>query len=162
MSLSACNAVVNPSFESGVLFPWRASAANVATVSNADSAYSGEYYLNLQTAIDNGGNTISQNLENLKRGTKYDFSAEVQIPGEGASYCLVYVYMGRNETIGQVATEYVSDFEKWVSVTGSYTPKRSEDRLSIIAACDFEDNSVTGRVYIDDVIFAPSGSCGSN
>lgn len=45
MSLSASNAVVNPSFESGVLFPWRASAVGVATVSNGVSAYSGEYYL---------------------------------------------------------------------------------------------------------------------
>lgn len=116
----------------------------------------------LQTAIDNGGNTITQHLEHLKRGTKYDFSVEVQVPDEGASFCSIYVYMGRNATIGQVASEWVSDFGKWVSVTGSYTPKRSEDRLSILAACDFEDNSVSGRVYIDDVIFAPSGSRGSN
>lgn len=116
----------------------------------------------MQTAIDNGGNTISQTLENLKRGTKYDFSAEVQVPEVDAEYCSIYVYMGRNATIGQVATKDVMDFEKWVSVTGSYTPKRSEDRLSIFASCEFEDNSVTGHVYIDDVLFAPSGSCGSN
>ncbi|KAJ5218095.1 uncharacterized protein N7498_000194 [Penicillium cinerascens] len=162
MALSACNAVVNPSFESGVLFPWRASAVNVATVSNAASAYSGEYYLELQTAIDNGGNTISQSLENLKRGTKYDFSAEIQVPYAGAEYCFISVYMGRNATKGHIATKEVTDFGKWVSVTGSYTPRRSEDRLNILAACDFPDNSVTGRVYIDDVLFAPSGSCGSN
>lgn len=46
MTLSAwCNAVVNPSFESGVLFLWRASAVDVATVSSTTTAYSGEYYL---------------------------------------------------------------------------------------------------------------------
>ena len=45
MALSACNAVTNPGFESGVLFPWHASAPNVAKVSNGTSAYSGDYYL---------------------------------------------------------------------------------------------------------------------
>jgi len=45
MALSACNAVINPSFETGILSPWVASAVNVAKVSNGTSAYSGDYYL---------------------------------------------------------------------------------------------------------------------
>jgi hypothetical protein len=117
---------------------------------------------NLETAIDNGGHAISQSLQHLKRGAKYDFSAEVQVPYSGAEFCSIYVYMGRNVTTGHITTQDVTDFGTWVSVTGSYTPKRSEDRLNIFSACDFPDNSVTGTVYIDDVLFAPSGNCGSN
>lgn len=45
MALSACNAVLNPSFETGILTPWFPSAVNVAKVSNGTSAYSGDYYL---------------------------------------------------------------------------------------------------------------------
>lgn len=45
MALSTCNAVVNPSFETGALAPWFPSAVNVAKVSNATSAYSGDFYL---------------------------------------------------------------------------------------------------------------------
>jgi hypothetical protein len=45
MALSTCNAVANPSFETGDLSPWRASAVNVAKISNGSTAYSGDYYL---------------------------------------------------------------------------------------------------------------------
>jgi hypothetical protein len=46
MALStSCNLVVNPSFESGNLFPWFPSALKVAKISNATEAYDGDYYL---------------------------------------------------------------------------------------------------------------------
>lgn len=45
MALSTCNVLSNPSFESGILFPWAPSAVKVAQVSNGTSSYSGDYYL---------------------------------------------------------------------------------------------------------------------
>ncbi|KAJ5167563.1 uncharacterized protein N7482_006344 [Penicillium canariense] len=73
MALSKCDAVVNPPFESGVLFPWIPSAMNVAKVNNGTSASSGDYYVDLQTAVGNRGNTISQSLKHLEPRTEYMF-----------------------------------------------------------------------------------------
>ncbi|KAJ5094964.1 hypothetical protein N7532_007255 [Penicillium argentinense] len=154
MALSACNAVLNPSFETGTLKPWFSSAVNVAKVTSGTSAYSGEYYLNLQTAVGNRGNTISQHLKHLKPHEKYDFSVQVQVPSpSGSEYCSVYVYMGRNATIGAIASTQLFDLEEWTALTGTYTAKRSDDILNIVVACDSEDSSVTGNVLIDDVNF---------
>ncbi|KAJ6011096.1 hypothetical protein N7451_002508 [Penicillium sp. IBT 35674x] len=163
MALSACIAVINPGFESGVLFPWRASAVDVAHVSTG-TAYSGDYYLNLQTAIDNQGNTISQTLKNLKPGKSYTFSAEAQVPYPAISeYCFVYVYSGSNSTVGEIASVdlYEESFGEWVSVSGTYVPKHSVETLHILAACDEEDNSVTGEVYLDAISLVPESGCGS-
>ncbi|KAJ5456138.1 uncharacterized protein N7458_003721 [Penicillium daleae] len=185
MALDTCNAVVNPSFESGSLYPWVPSAVNVAKVSNGTSAYSGDYYLSvpgfwisfswwtvqlidahiysdLQTAVGNRGNTISQSLKHLEPRTKYTFSASVQVPSpSGSEYCDVYVYMGRNATTGRIASSQLFTFGEWTSVTGTYFPRRPEETLNIIASCDSEDSSVTGRVWIDDVIFSGGHDCGA-
>jgi hypothetical protein len=45
MTLSACNVVSNPSFETGILNPWQGSAVDVAKISNGTTAYSGDYFL---------------------------------------------------------------------------------------------------------------------
>ncbi|KAJ5648185.1 hypothetical protein N7490_004557 [Penicillium lividum] len=163
MALSACNAVVNPGFESGILFPWRASAINVAHVSTGANAYSGNYYLNLETAIDNQGNTITQTLKNLKPGRNYTFNAEAQVPLSGSNYCFVYVYAGSNSTVGEIASAdvYEESFGKWISVSGTYVPKHPVESLNILAACDSEDNSVTGQVYLDAISLLPQNGCGS-
>ncbi|KAJ5918837.1 hypothetical protein N7454_009981 [Penicillium verhagenii] len=164
MALSACNAVVNPGFESGVLFPWRASAVDVAQVSTGTNAYSGDHYLSLQTAIDNQGNTISQTLKNLKPGKAYTFNAVAQVPyPSGSEYCFVYVYAGFNETVGEITSTdlYEETFGTWVSVSGTYVPKKSVESLHILAACDLEDNSDTGEVYLDAISLVPESGCAS-
>jgi hypothetical protein len=52
MELAGCtNAVVNPSFESGFLYPWVPSTVNVAKVSNGTSAYDGNYYLSVPFSL---------------------------------------------------------------------------------------------------------------
>ncbi|KAJ5497018.1 hypothetical protein N7463_009005 [Penicillium fimorum] len=153
MSLS-CNAVSNPSFETGILAPWHPSAINVAKINNGAIAYSGDYYLDLQTAVGNRGNTISQGLRNLKPHMEYKFSVQAQVPSpSGSEYCSVYVYMGRNATIGSIASAQLFNFGEWTEVTGSYVPKRENDILSIVAACDSEDSSVTGHILFDDISF---------
>ncbi|KAJ5742416.1 uncharacterized protein N7511_011435 [Penicillium nucicola] len=160
MALSACNVVTNPSFETGVLNPWHASAVDVAKISNGTTAYSGEYYLNLQTAVGNRGNTISQSLQHLKPRSKYDFSAQVQVPSpSGSSYCSVYVYSGKNATVGAIASAQLFNFGEWTGISGSYIPRRDHDVLNIVAACDSEDSSVTGNVLIDNVSLI-SEKCG--
>ncbi|CEO59581.1 hypothetical protein PMG11_04254 [Penicillium brasilianum] len=162
MALSACNAVVNPSFESGSLYPWVPSAVNVARVSNGTTAYSGDYYLDLQTAVGNRGNTISQSLKHLEPRAKYTFSASVQVPSpSGSEYCAVYVYMGHNATTGRIASSQLFTFGEWTSVTGTYSPRRPVETLNIIASCDSEDSSVTGHVWIDEVIFTGDNNCGA-
>ncbi|CAI7676615.1 unnamed protein product [Penicillium pancosmium] len=161
MALSACNAVLNPSFETGLLAPWFPSAVNVAKVSNATSAYDGDYYLNLQTAYGNRGNTVSQHLKHLKPQTEYDFSVQLQVLSGGVEFCSVYVYMGHNATTGKVASADISTFGEWQALTGTYKPKRHEGTLSIVAACDSEDSSVTGNVLIDAVSFTGAGHCKS-
>ncbi len=108
----------------------------------------------LQTAVGNRGNTISQLLSHLEPRTRYTFSASFQAPSAGFEYCGVYVYMGRNVTTGRVASSQLFTFSEWTSVTGTYSPKRPDETLNIIAYCDSEDSSVTGHVWIDDVIFA--------
>lgn len=179
MALSACNAVSNPSFETGILAPWHPSAVNVAQVSNGTIAYSGDYYLyespslssqttisdtnevmctsNLQTAVGNRGNTISQGLRHFKPHTEYKFSAQAQVPSpSGSEYCSVYVYVGRNATVGSIASVQLFNFGEWTEVTGSYVPKRENEILSIGAACDSEDSSYTDNVLFDDISFIPN------
>ncbi|CAG8123542.1 unnamed protein product [Penicillium salamii] len=154
MSLS-CNAVSNPSFETGILSPWHAPI-NVATITNGSTAYSGNYYLNLQTAVGNRGNTISQGLRHLKRHTQYKFSVQAQLPSpSGSEYCSVYVYIGRNATVGNIASAQLFHPGEWMEVAGSWVPRREQDVLSIVAACDSEDSSVTGNVLLDEIVFAP-------
>jgi uncharacterized protein YegJ (DUF2314 family) len=69
--------------------------------------------------------------------------------------------MGRNATTGQIASSQLFTFGEWTSVTGTYSPRRSEESLNIIASCDSEDSSVTGHVWIDDVILSGGHSCGA-
>lgn len=47
---------------------------------------------------------------------------------------------------------------EWTSVTGHYRPRLLREYLNIMASCDFEDSSYLGRVFIDDVVLAPT-SC---
>ncbi|PKX89058.1 carbohydrate binding domain protein [Aspergillus novofumigatus IBT 16806] len=157
MALSTpCNLVANPSFESGNLFPWFPSALNVAKISNATEAYDGDYYLDLQTAIGNRGNTISQPLRNLDPSIDYTFSVQVQAASPAANYCSFYVYMGKNSTTGFVATDILYNSGEWTSITGHYRPRLAQEYLNIVASCTFEGSSYTGRVFIDDVVLAPS------
>lgn len=44
-------------------------------------------------------------------------------------------------------------------MTGTYLTKRPHETLNIIAYCDSEDSSVTGHVWIDDVIFSGGQGC---
>lgn len=72
--------------------------------------------------------------------------------------------MGPNATVGNVASTQLFDTGEWTSLTGTYTAKRPEEMLNIVAACDSEDSSVTGNVWIDNVSFTGTGQCksGSN
>ena len=69
--------------------------------------------------------------------------------------------MGRNATTGRIASSQLFTFGEWTSVTGTYLPKRPYETLNIIAYCDSEDSSVTGHVWIDDVIFSGGQGCGA-
>lgn len=118
---------------------------------------------NLQTAYGNRGNTVSQHLKHLKPKTEYEFSVQVQVPSPaGVEYCSVYVYMGHNATVGNVASAQLFNFGEWESLTGTYKAKRHDEILNIVAACDSEDSSVTGNVYIDEVSFTGVGHCKSS
>lgn len=115
---------------------------------------------NLQTAYGNRGNTISQHLKHLTPRSEYDFNVKVQVPSPGGvEYCSVYVYMGKNATIGKIASANIFNFGEWETLTGTYKAKRPQETLKIIAACDSEDSSVTGNVWIDDIRFNGPGNC---
>lgn len=75
----------------------------------------------------------------------------------------MYVYSGSNSTVGEIASAdlYEESFGEWVSVSGTYVPKHSVETLHITAACDEEDNSVTGNVYLDAISLVPESGCGS-
>ncbi|CAI7593956.1 unnamed protein product [Penicillium glandicola] len=157
MALSACNVVSNPSFETGVLAPWRASAVNVATISNGTTAYSGDYYLNLQTAYGNSANSISQGIRHLKPHTEYKFSVQAQVVPSAVEFCGVFVSLGgRNATINIAAVD-ISNDGVWTEVTGSHIPKSENEILSIFASCDSEDSSNTGNVLFDDISLIADG-----
>ncbi|KAL4922149.1 hypothetical protein BDW62DRAFT_77364 [Aspergillus aurantiobrunneus] len=123
------NLLTNPGFESGALSPWTPSAANVANVvaTNADyTPYAGEYYLDLETAVRNRGNTISLHLSDLAPGSNYTVSLQARTRGEGAAnYCSVYVYGGTNATVGAIASMTDTPNE-WTAVQGWYVPKAVE------------------------------------
>jgi hypothetical protein len=68
--------------------------------------------------------------------------------------------MGRNATVGSVASAQLFTVQEWTDVSGTYVPKRETDILNIVALCDSEDSSVTGNVLLDDVIFAPADCYG--
>ncbi|OJJ00691.1 hypothetical protein ASPVEDRAFT_82250 [Aspergillus versicolor CBS 583.65] len=151
------NLLANGGFESGSLSPWFASAPNVAVVETSDAEYtpySGDYYLNLQTAVGNRGNTASQKLSGLSPGINYTVSLQTRTRGAGAAnYCSVYVYGGNNATTGAIAN-IVDTPNEWTELKGGYMPKTSEDVLNIIAACTFSGSSATGHVLFDEVVFA--------
>lgn len=90
---------------------------------------------------------------------------KVQVPSPGGvEYCSVYVYAGKNATVGSIASKQLFNFGEWETLTGVYKAKRHDELLNIVAACDSEDSSVTGNVLIDDVSFTGAGHCksGSN
>jgi hypothetical protein len=105
--------------------------------------------------VGNRGNTISQGLRSLKRHAQYKFSVQAQAPFAG-SECFVYAYMGRNATVGSIASAELFNAGEWTEVSGTYVPKREQDILSIVASCISEDSSVTGNILFDDISFAPA------
>jgi len=157
----SCNLLANPSFEAGALSPWHASAAGVTQIVKSSDAYSGSYYLNLETAIDNGGNFIAQFLKELDTSTNYTVGVHAQFPKESAaSECNIVVYMGSNFT-STVGSTYLSTGGEWVFVGGSYQPKFSRETLHIFARCDLEDPSYTSNIYLDAAVFEASSPCPS-
>ncbi|KKK13641.1 hypothetical protein P175DRAFT_0556948 [Aspergillus ochraceoroseus IBT 24754] len=150
----SCNLVANPSFETGSLAPWAASAANVATILSGSTAYSGDYYLQLQTAVGNRGNTISQRLTHLDRSKNYTVTVEAQVAAYSATYCFVSLYMGHNSTTGLIASDVIDATGEWTEVRGYYVPEHASEVLHIVASCDLEDPSYVGNVLLDDVIFS--------
>ncbi|EAW09006.1 carbohydrate binding domain protein [Aspergillus clavatus NRRL 1] len=158
---SSCNLLSNPSFETGTLQPWITSAVNMAKVSNGTQAYSGDYYLDLETAVGNRGITISQVVKNLDPRLDYTFTMHVQSSALAANYCSFYAYAGLNATTGFIASDTLYDSGEWTLVTGQYRPKLSREFLNIIASCTFEDSSNTGHVFIDDVTLSASDGCPS-
>ncbi|KAJ6004901.1 hypothetical protein N7540_012700 [Penicillium herquei] len=164
MALSACNAIVNPGFESGVLFPWRPSVVNKLLPSKQIQTQADiNTYRSLQTAIDNGSNTISQVLKNLKPGKNYTFTAEAQVPYDASEYCGIYISSGHNTTKGLITYQGLGSdtFGSWVTVTGSFVPKKSTETIHVAAGCDSEDNSVTGLVWLDAISLLPEEGCAS-
>ncbi|KAL4805439.1 hypothetical protein BDV18DRAFT_140865 [Aspergillus unguis] len=153
------NLLTNPGFESGSLSPWAPSAPNVATVveSNADyTPYSGDYYLDLQTAVGNRGNTISQSITNLIPGQNYSVSLQTRTRGEvaTANYCSTYVWAGRNATSPTGAIASLLDTpNEWTLLEGWYVPKTSSDLLNVVASCTFSGSSYTGHVLFDEIVF---------
>jgi len=160
----SCNLLANPSFESGALSPWTASASGVTQFVQSSSAYDGSYYLDLRTAIDNGGNSISQTLHGLDTSTTYTVGVQAQLPSETASsYCSVLVYMGANYTSQVASQEFIEgQGGTWKFVGGSYQPKLPTETLHILAYCDLEDPSYTGDMFLDAAVFETSGSCSTS
>ncbi|KAL5364467.1 carbohydrate binding domain protein [Aspergillus floccosus] len=160
MALSpSCNVVANPSFESGVLAPWFTTVVDVAHVSNGTQAFSADYYLDLETAVGNRGNTVSQRIKGLQPGANYTFSLQALTPSYGANYCGVYVYMGGNSTTGAVASTILYTKDEWTKVTGSYKARHREEVLHINGGCTFSGSSYTGDVYFDDVFLGVPERC---
>ncbi|PLB44855.1 carbohydrate binding domain protein [Aspergillus steynii IBT 23096] len=150
MALS-CNVLANPSFETGTLSPWVASAVDVAQISTGTPVLDGDYYLNLETAVGNRGNSISQSIKDLTIGANYTFSVKARSPNYGANYCGVFAYHGSNSTAGSIASEQLFDQEEWVEVRGSYRPTTSRDILHVGAYCTFSGSSYTGHILFDDL-----------
>ncbi|RAL12169.1 carbohydrate binding domain protein [Aspergillus homomorphus CBS 101889] len=162
MSLSSCNLLHNPSFETGSLSPWFTTVPNVniATVTNATTAYEGNYYLDLKTDVGNRGHSIAQPITELKRGAVYEFTAHVKIPGSsGVEYCFVDAYIGKNATTGLIVSELLMPTDEWATVSGQYkrTKRRAEDVLTISGACTSPGSSYTWNVYLDEVILKEKG-----
>ncbi|EAU37357.1 predicted protein [Aspergillus terreus NIH2624] len=157
---SSCNVVANPSFESGVLAPWYTTVVDVAHVSNGTQAFSGDYYLDLETGYVTMGNLVSQRITDLQPGANYTFSLQAMTPTSAANFCNVLVYMGGNATTGAVASTYdVVPNGGWTKVTGSYKARYREEVLHIFARCDSEDSSTSGDVYLDDVFLGVPEKC---
>ncbi|KAL4799447.1 hypothetical protein BDV19DRAFT_355164 [Aspergillus venezuelensis] len=152
----ALNLIQNPSFESGVLAPWTPHAANVAQVvaSNAEyQAFEGDYYLDLQTAVGNRGNTISQVITGLIPGTTYTVSIQTRTRGQGgANYCSTYLYAGNNATTGAIASE-IDTPNEWFALEGEYVAKETSEVLNVVGGCTFSGSSYTGHVLFDEVVF---------
>ncbi|PYH84853.1 carbohydrate binding domain protein [Aspergillus uvarum CBS 121591] len=160
----SCNLLTNPSFETGTLSPWFTTVPNVniATVTNATAAYDGEYYLDLKTDYGNRGHSIAQTLTGLQRGTVYDFSAQIKIPGpSGVEYCFVDAYVGANATTGAIVSQLLEPTGEWTTVRGSYkrTGRRVEDVLTLTGSCTSPGSSYVWDVLVDEVVFEAVGGC---
>ncbi|KAF9889505.1 hypothetical protein FE257_007215 [Aspergillus nanangensis] len=154
------NVLANPSFETGSLSPWWPTAVDVAQISNGSTAYSGDFYLDLQTAVGNRGNAISQRLTGLHVGANYTFSVQIQTRSpSAANYCGFFAYTGRNATTNAIASELLYEPGEWVQLTGSYVPKRPEDVLHVGGSCTFSGSSYTGHVLLDDIFLGRGEDC---
>ncbi|PYH47802.1 uncharacterized protein BP01DRAFT_389710 [Aspergillus saccharolyticus JOP 1030-1] len=162
MSLSSCNLLSNPSFETGSLSPWFTTVPNVniATVTNATTAYDGNYYLDLKTDYGNRGHSIAQAISDLHRGGVYTFTAQIQIPEpSGAEYCFVNAYVGQNATTGLIVSQLLMPTGEWTAVSGEYTRQglRADDVLTVTGSCTSPGSSYIFDVLVDEVIFAEEG-----
>ncbi|GKZ82830.1 hypothetical protein AnigIFM56816_007652 [Aspergillus niger] len=115
-------------------------------------AYTGNYSLDLTTAIDNSPNSFSQTLSNLNRSSTYDFSIQVKPSASGAEFCHIAAYLGLNATSDTIVTADLEPSDQWTAINGEFTANRSADVLTISAACTSPDNSYTWQVYFDEVV----------
>ncbi|KAL2865980.1 uncharacterized protein BJX67DRAFT_382361 [Aspergillus lucknowensis] len=148
------NLIRNSGFEAGGLAPWFTSAPDVATVVyDPDVAPAGNFYLHLETAVGNRGNTLSQHLSNLTAGATYHVSLRAQMDDNGANYCAVSLYGGNNSTTGAIAS-LLDTPTHWTTVEGSYVARAREDVLHVVGLCNFSGSSYTGHILLDEVVFA--------
>ncbi|KAL3469164.1 hypothetical protein BJX99DRAFT_81414 [Aspergillus californicus] len=147
------NLLTNPGFESGSLSPWHPSTPNVATITeDPETAYTGNYYLSLETAVGNRGNTISQHVHDLTPGTNYTVSLQARVIADyGANYCSTYIYARSNSTMGAIAS-LIDTPSEWTQVEGWYVPTSTGEVLNIVAGCTFSGSSYTGMVLFDEVV----------
>ncbi|PYI10690.1 hypothetical protein BO78DRAFT_450473 [Aspergillus sclerotiicarbonarius CBS 121057] len=160
MSISTCNILTNPSFESGSLSPWYTNIPNIARVTNSTPAYNGTYTLDLTTTPNNNNNnnnSISQSITNLTRTTTYDFSIQVNVPNSGADFCHISAYVGANATSGLILSVDVEPTGEWTPVRGNYTARGTSDVLMIGAGCTSSDGSDSWHVFMDEVVLGRRG-----
>ncbi|KAL3481329.1 hypothetical protein BJX99DRAFT_271264 [Aspergillus californicus] len=144
----------NGGFETGLLAPWIPSDVTAATISNGTQAFSGDYYLDLETAPGNRANSVHQLLHDLDTTATYTLNAHVWGPPVStANYCYAYIYVGTNSTTGSVASVDIDyeQSEQWIPLEGEFQPKHATLPLYVGAGCILSGASSTGNLLFDEI-----------
>ncbi|PYI35975.1 hypothetical protein BP00DRAFT_453660 [Aspergillus indologenus CBS 114.80] len=123
-----CNVINNPSFETGALDGWYASAGNVANIDL--------YWLD------------DENEHNLTLWVR------VADPIPSTGHCEVSAYLGEDPQADAIASDFIWHADEWIQLTGSIQPPARDLTLHFVGSCVDAGKEVPAHILFDDVVLS--------
>ncbi|PYI24543.1 hypothetical protein BO99DRAFT_398055 [Aspergillus violaceofuscus CBS 115571] len=151
-----CNVINNPSFETGALDGWYASAGNVANIVQGTIAHAGKYYLDVTGTEKVPQVSVAQDLYWLDDENEHNLTLWVRVadPIPSTGHCEVSAYLGEDPQAGAIASDFIWHADEWIQLTGSIQPPARDLTLHFVGSCVDAGKEVPAHILFDDVVLS--------